>query len=247
MKMQRGYGVILLSLALVASISLIAIGSYLIVSKLQDHEVNSKNQVKNYKDCIKQPNSTVTESYPPVCRYLGQNFTEESNDPRLIGPPTQVGTGTLYNTPEGEYSFEIPDGWILHPKSDSATSFYVSDNENLKPKSGTKGRVEKDQDPGVGEFACGLYWDWLPNSQFSELISEDGSDAEYLEAHDGNAIQKTIRLNKTDYGYAPANSTTYSYLLVKSNNSINIGYTVCEDQEDYHEIIEQALKTIKIN
>ena len=138
-------------------------------------------------------------------------------------------------TPSGnQYSFKIPDGWTLHKKGSDDTSLYSTGS--LAIQTGSSGKVVNT----VGDLAnCGHFiLDYLPYSKQESWTISFKTDS-------GLDVRKTAGMDEIGVS---GGGMGYSYNITKGQKTIYVSYGTCKDSAtDYHEVIEQALKTLSIS
>lgn len=165
-------------------------------------------------------------------------------------PKDETAEWLQYEPTGKEFSFKVADGWKLHKKEGSDTSFYST--ESLALRAGAKGEVLPYVRSGPGEFGCGLYWDYQTyDTDVMKQVYKD--DVEQLKNDEkfsttsGLEVRKKYKLLSEGGGYSPAGTKSYSYFLPLNNKSINIGYSVCPGGTDYYDVVEKVIKTIESN
>ncbi len=176
--------------------------------------------------------------------------TEQQTESQNTKPVDETASWLQYESPGKEFRFKVADGWKLHKKEGTDTSFYST--ESLALRAGTKGEVLPYVRSGPGEFGCGLYWDWqtyttdVMKQVYKDSIEQLKSDEKFSTAS-GLEVRKKYELLSEGGGYSPAGTKSYSYFLPLNNKSITIGYSVCPGDTDYHDVVEKVIKTIESN
>ncbi|MDR2063443.1 MAG: prepilin-type N-terminal cleavage/methylation domain-containing protein [Candidatus Nomurabacteria bacterium] len=171
-------------------------------------------------------------------------LNNQKDEPDQVVENTEVKDETadwlVYEPAGKEYKFKVADGWKLYTKEGDDKSLYSIDS--LALVSEVRGQVLPHPQDAHGEFECGLSFDWyegdmdLPDDMpivFSTNagLPVNGNDKLFLE---------------DDYG-GPAGTKSYGYRLIQGSKAISIGYAACPDNGDYHDVVEEVIKTIEIN
>lgn len=137
-------------------------------------------------------------------------------------------------TPAGkQYSLQVADGWTLHKKAGGDTSLYSTGS--LALQSGTTGQVVSTA--ADIDLCGGLILDYS-----SYANTQQGSGT--LTTNSGLTV--TTSTAKDELGVS-GGGTTYSYNATKNNQTVHISYSTCKDGPDYHDVVEQVVKTLAIN
>lgn len=156
--------------------------------------------------------------------------------------PEETASWLLYEPPGKQYSVRIPDGWKL--VSLSGTDLYGRNSSDTVYKAGTKATVQAIEGGWDGASSFGLYY---PSASDEPRVKE-GEQKGTLTTASGLTAQKYQYTQTTEpegIGYAKG-STVYNYYFDDKGKNIFIQHYVSSGETAQTDLVEKAIKTLKV-
>jgi len=201
------------------------------------------SEITNFDQCVAAGNP-VMESYPEQCAANGKTFTRQIDTGQNTQPSDETAGWLLYESPGGEYSLRLADGWNL-TRYQKSSSIYTFNNSDLVLETGTKAVITEVD--GGGDGRTGLFINYA--SQNIDQIVTPGTKQTPLTTNDGLEVEKyywIVSGYSNDGGLGIGNGDTqYTYVIRKSADRVmTIDYSFQPGSTDYHNLVEKVVKTI---
>ncbi len=167
-----------------------------------------------------------------------------NNKPDKAEPVVQTeDSWLLFTAQNNAYSFRVPDGWQGLALNDSV---FIRESSELAYEKGTLAKIEILAEGGWdGPSPFALY---LPQQNYDQIVREGTAQGE-IKTNQGLIAHKfvyTETLKQEAIGYQQGD-TVYNYYFDADGKYIQVSHYFPQGGTDQHEMVERAIRTIKVN
>lgn len=239
-KNQSGFSTVEIVLVILVVGLIVAVG-WLVFDRSKKHPASTpqtnKQQVTNFEECAKL--HPVTASYPSMCTHEGKTYYQSTG--------TQNNSGTLngltYQSPGNELTIILTDGWEAEKAYDNQG--FLVESAKIVPRPGTKATLVDFK--GGRDGISGFYFNYSKTisaetprgNKLSSSKTKDGLDIE---------IYKFVETDSSEgLGALGKGGIEYTYIIRGKRVSVHSTYSVPAGTADYHDSVENSLKTVHFN
>lgn len=206
---------------------------------VQSAAIDNSYAIETFSQCV-AAGHPIIEGNPRHCDLGGRVINEV-----VTSDASKIYTWTLnagvFESSAG-FKLKLADGWNL--TTQDGVGLDTFNNEDIAPKPGTPAVVK--QVEGGRDGNSGFFTYFAKTDVFK--VDPRGVEQGSLTTSSGLKVKKYyyVETEDTTGPTLPKGGKEYIYLIAKNDMTLRVSYSFVSGAADYHDIVEQALRTVEI-